>query len=50
MKGAENTTPQTPQYDYSNLPEGCTPSTGEVPQESNFGSSGFEDTPAGRLE
>lgn len=33
MKGAENTTPQ---YDYSNLPEGCTPSTGEVPQESNF--------------
>lgn len=33
MKGAENTTPQ---YDYSKLPEGCTPSTGEVPQESNF--------------
>ena len=47
MKGAENTTPQ---YDYSNLPEGCTPSTGEVPQESNFGSSGLDDLPAGRLE
>ena len=45
MKGAENTTPQ---YDYSNLPEGCTPSTGEVPQESNFGSGG--QAPAGRLE
>lgn len=31
MKGAENTTPQTPQYDYSNVPEGFTPSTGEIP-------------------
>lgn len=28
MKGAENTTPQ---YDYSNLPEGCTPDNGVLP-------------------
>ena len=48
MKGAENTTPQTPQYDYSKLPEGCTPSTGEVFQESNFGSGG--QAPACTLE
>lgn len=46
MKGAENTTPQ---YDYSNLPEGCTPDNGVLPG-NNFGSSGLDDLPAGRLE
>ena len=47
MKEAENTTPQTPQYDYSKLPEGCTPDNGVLPP-SNFGSGG--QAPAGRLE
>lgn len=50
MKGAENTTPQTPQYDYSNLPEGCTPYDPSKDGNYQFGESGFEDTPAGRLE
>ena len=44
MKGAENTTPQ---YDYSNLPEGCTPDNGVLPG-NNFDTSG--PAPAGRLE
>ena len=44
MKGAENTTPQ---YDYSNVPEGFTPSTGELPK-NEFGHGG--QAPAGRLE
>ena len=46
MKGAENTTPQ---YDYSNVPEGFTPSTGEIP-DYQFGESGLQDLPAGSLE
>ena len=47
MKEAENTTPQTPQYDYSKLPEGCTPDNGVLPP-SNFDPS--VQAPAGRLE
>ena len=39
MKGAENTTPQ---YDYSNLPEGCTPYDPSKDGNYHFGESGSE--------
>lgn len=39
MKGAENTTPQ---YDYSNLPEGCTPYDPSKDGNYQFGESGSE--------